>query len=148
MDINKLVTEIFSEPSNCYGHCKEKTKPIFKERNGSVLCFQACPGKYVSRVVFYNGSLEGLISYLKEVARGIDVSERDVRVATRYGWDLGLKGKNEKVMRVSYWTQNYGASKVSSETRPALFLCSRCGSPFVKQFNSTTSICERCSMMK
>lgn len=148
MDINNLVKETFSAPSNCYGHCKEQTKPTFKERDGYIVCFQACPGRYVSRVIFYNADPQELISYLKEVAKGIDVRERDVRVATRYGWDLGLKGMSEKIMRVSYWTQNYGASKVTSENRLALFLCSKCESPFVKQFNTVVDTCERCSKMQ
>jgi hypothetical protein len=148
MDIDNFVTETFSAPSNCYGHCKEQTNPVFRKKDGSILCFQACPGRYVSRVIFYNADPEDLISYLKDAAKGIEIKERDVRVATRYGWDLGLKGTSGKVMRVSYWTQNYGASKVSNENRRALFLCSRCESPFVKEFNSIASTCERCSRMQ
>ena len=50
--------------------------------------------------------------------------EEDVRIASRYPWDLGITtGDGAKSMMVAYWTQNYRRTKSEDADRDALFLC-------------------------
>jgi hypothetical protein len=145
MKLEVIVQQIFSSPSNCFGHCKEKAKPYLKKIGKKILCYHACPGMYVSRVIGYGFEPSELLSYINQIAPGMDIKERDIRVATRYAWDLGIGSSDERVFRVSYWTQNYGQSKVESQERNALFLCSRCNNPFVKKYISKEEKCSKCS---
>lgn len=145
MELEKFVKEYFSASSNCYGHCNEKTNPHFVITENSLYSYQVCSGLYVSRVIGYNAEPKNFLEFIRKIAPGIEVKDRDIRTATRYSWDLGIKDKEGKVFVVSYWTQNYGASKVQGETRKALFLCSNCRAPFVKQYNSSETRCSKCS---
>jgi hypothetical protein len=107
----------------------------------TVACY-ACPAGYVSKVMVYgkNDAREGLTAFVTK-ARGKPVNEEEVRTASRHPWDLGVPGFE---MRVAYWTQNYRGSKSEDPNREALFLCSECGSTYVKPVSAPGTKCADC----
>jgi len=144
-DARKVAKDLFSLTPNCYGHCKEKGSFEFK---GDSMIVQVCPNRYVSRIVTYGHqvdqnqfrkTLRGLVSGLKTVQSG------DIRVASRYAWDLGLKRKNDDlILHLAYWTQSYRRTKDERVDRPALFLCSNSDSFFMQPLNSRNRFCKDC----
>jgi hypothetical protein len=142
-----LISNIFNEPQKCYGHCSNQARLKLRESGERVQGFYVCPAGYVSKLIWYAEELDtaDFTRYLSEVLAGkVQLRSTDVRLATRYSWDLGLAGKSGKVMRVAFWTQNYRGSKTDDPDRPSLFLCSRCGEPFVQPFSESNSLCEEC----
>ena len=147
MTIKELVLAYLGGPFKCYGHCQEPAQLLFVREGDRPVAAQVCPGGYVSRLILYADSSDpvGLKEYVTGIAHGaFQVSERDIRSATRYGWDLGVGG-NERVLGEAYWVQNYGRSKSSDPERRALFVCSSCGAPFIQAFSCATSLCADCT---
>lgn len=111
-----------------------------------LVCF-ACPSGYISRIITYGEDIKlqtfkQFVSQLMSSAQKVE--DEDIRVATRYAWDLGVQSDNERIMRVAYWTQNYRRTKSDNPDRIALFLCSNCNSPFLQPLRSKTALCEKC----
>ncbi|MEM0272542.1 MAG: hypothetical protein QW514_08385 [Thermoprotei archaeon] len=145
-----LVLNTLSGSPRCYGHCEDvaRLRVIREDEDGLVGCY-VCPQGYVSRVVRYSPKrdVEGFTSYLKGLlGGGLDIRLEDVRVATRYNWDLGLGGEaHVPVVREHYWTQNYRRSKSDDPNRLAVFMCSRCDSLFQQPVSSKVSVCPVCA---
>ena len=69
----------------------------------------------------------------------------DIRVASRYAWDLGLNRENDDlIVRLAYWTQNYRQTKNEGTDRVALFFCSNKDSFFMEPVNSRNRFCQNC----
>ena len=111
-----------------------------------LVCF-ACPSGYISRIITYGEEInvQTFKEFLSKLLSGAqDVQGEDIRLATRYSWDLGIQSNNERIMRVAYWTQNYRRTKSDNPDRISLFLCSNCNSPFLQPLRSKTTLCETC----
>jgi hypothetical protein len=149
MELQALVKEKFSEPQKCYGHCDQLS--TLKFLNGDekpIVAVYSCPGAYISRIIVYGDSMElsKVLTYIKDlVGKEQDVREEDIRVASRYPWDLGLDSADQgRVMSVAFWTQNYRRTKKDDPDRAAVFLCSNCGKVFSQPASGTETLCQDC----
>ncbi|MDV3278489.1 MAG: hypothetical protein LYZ69_08515 [Nitrososphaerales archaeon] len=145
MKVGEVVAAVFSEPQRCYGHCEQPATFRLLESDDVAIACYACPGGYVSKVMVYGRSptLERLRSFLLgALGEGADVSDDDLRVATRHPWDLKASGED---ITASYWTQNYRRTKSEDPDRRALFICSRCGSLFRRSLSAAESLCQNCA---
>ena len=110
-----------------------------------------CSSGYVSRIVTYGKKLDlaAFKALVSSLTKGVaDVDDEDIRVGTRYTWDLGIKGNESgMVLREAYWTQSYRRTKNDNPNRVALFLCGKCDSaswsvsvPDAARGNGTTKV--------
>ena len=124
MDLRTIVEEELNARSKCYGHCQDaSTLKLLNEKRMMVGCY-SCPSGYVSRIVAYGKEpdVSAFKTIVKAVVQGIvDVTDEDIRIATRYTWDLGIKQEPEGVvLKQVYWTQNYQRTKSDDPNREAL----------------------------
>ncbi|PSN92975.1 hypothetical protein B9Q08_00055 [Candidatus Marsarchaeota G2 archaeon ECH_B_SAG-M15] len=148
--LKSLVFSHLSGSPRCYGHCEQTAglRVIREDGDGMVGCY-VCPSGYVSRIVRYSikRDEEWFTSYLKELLGAqLDIKPQDVRVATRYNWDLGLGGeKHEAVLKEHYWVQSYRRTKSDDPNRQAVFMCSQCDSLFQQPASSKNTLCPACA---
>ncbi len=144
MELVSLVKEKFPEPQKCR-HCgKESTMKALESTDDSVVMGYVCPGGYISSIVLYGRDLDAAAaeSYLK---KSVGAVNEDVRMATRYAWDLSLQGWGpDKVMRAAYWRQSYRRTENADPNRPAYFLCSGCGKTYLQALSSDQTLCPDC----
>lgn len=144
-DAERAAKELFAVTPICYGHCKTPSR--FEFRDDSMV-IQVCPDRYVSRIVAYGSRVDPdqFKKTLRGLAPGLEgVESSDIRVASRYAWDLGLKRENDDlVVRLAYWTQSYRRTKNESTDRAALFLCNNKDSFFMQPMNSKNRFCRNC----
>jgi hypothetical protein len=147
MDLKRVVEERLSPRSKCYGHCQEEsTLKFLPEKRMMIGCY-TCASGYVSRIVAYGRELDlnDFRALVSAAVQGIgDVTDEDIRVATRYTWDLRVEGEPEgTVLKEAYWTQNYRRTKSDDPNREALFLC-KCGSFYYQPATDRNRLCPRC----
>jgi hypothetical protein len=149
MDLRMLVDERLDGRSKCYGHCQDaSTLKLLNEKCMMIGCY-SCPSGYVSRIVAYGKELD--VSAFKTIVtaavQGIgDVTDEDIRIATRYTWDLGVRQEPEGVvLKEAYWTQNYRRTKSDDPNREAMFLCANCKSFYRQPATSRNEFCPRCA---
>jgi hypothetical protein len=147
-DLKKVVEEKLSPPSKCYGHCdEESTLKLLCDKRMMIGCY-TCYSGYVSRMVAYGKELDvkTFKAIVSAAIQGIgDVTDEDVRVASRYTWDLGVEGEPEGlVLKEAYWTQNYRRTKSDDPNRAALFLCTKCRSFYHQPATDKNRLCPRC----
>ena len=126
-------------------HCEGSADLVYVGKQDAV---QVCPGRYVTRIVRYGLDVdqESFSEHIREVTTGLGAVElADIRVASRYAWDLGLQREsNDLVLREAYWTQSYRRTKDDRPDRSALFLCSNSDSFYVQPLNGTETLCPKC----
>jgi hypothetical protein len=149
VQIKHFVAENYGELEKCYGHCAQPaTLKFLNEEENPVITAYSCHGAYLSRIIIYADSLEvdgarGAIARL--LGRDDEVKLEDVRIATRYPWDLGSNAVNpEKLMMVAYWTQNYRRSKNDDPNRLGFFLCPECSHVFSQSVAERQVLCADC----
>ena len=146
-DLKRLV-ETRLTGHRCYGHCQEPSQLMFLDEKEMLVGCYVCPARYVSRMVTYGKEIdiEKFIALISRAVRGMeDVSNGDIRTASRYTWDLGVKGEADGlVLREAYWTQNYRAKKKDDPNRLAMFLCATCGSFYQQALSESNGLCPRC----
>ncbi|MDG6942406.1 MAG: hypothetical protein JRN34_05770 [Nitrososphaerota archaeon] len=107
-----------------------------------------CSGRYVSRIIWYgiHPDTDGFMRFVQTAVQGTQVVEGgDVRIASRYAWDLGLdRNSNDLILKEMYWTQNYRRAKNDDPDRAALFFCANRDSFFVQPVKSDEKRCEKC----
>lgn len=147
-DLEKLVIEKIHGHSKCYGHCKEQYALRFlPSQHGMIIGSYSCPSGYVSRIVHYGEELDlpAFKKYLSSLLQDIEVTEEDIRVATRYTWDLGISDAAPgKVLREAYWTQRYRRTRTDDQLCPTLFQCTKCGSFYRQPFSDKNTLCAEC----
>lgn len=137
--------------AKCYRHCQEPAYFVrLKADKSGIIGGYFCPGNYTSRVVYFSmdePDREWFEKFLKAQAPEL-VRSRDIRSATRHGWELGGKAESE-ILKISsdgikqlYWTF-YPATDVEKTT--GAFRCENCGNLFVKRFSDDPKICQDCS---
>jgi len=143
VDTRSVVEASFSQPQKCYGHCDQTATMRFLVSGEPAVACYSCPAGYVSKVMVYGkrDAREALRSFVAGALGDQPVREEDIRTATRHPWDLNVSGLE---MKVAYWTQNYRGSKVEDPNRRALFLCSECGSAYVKPVTAPGTKCAKC----
>ena len=145
-DAKSAVKELFAVTPACYGHCKELSGFEFVKDESMIV--QVCPARYVSRIIAYGNQVDQ--DQFKRILRGLasgmeGVESIEIRVASRYAWDLGLdRPSDDLIVRLAYWTQSYRRTKNDSPDRVALFLCSKKDSFFMQPVNSKDRFCQNC----
>ncbi|HMK82121.1 MAG TPA: hypothetical protein VK503_00225 [Candidatus Bathyarchaeia archaeon] len=148
-DLDKLVTAKIHGRSKCYGHCQDQYALKFLPfQKGMIIGSYVCPSGYVSRIVLYGNelNLHAFRKFLSSLLRGIvEVTDEDIRVATRYTWDLGITNEPPgRVLREAYWTQRYRRTKTDDPHRTTLFQCTKCGSFYCQPFSDKNTFCPQC----
>jgi len=147
--LESLVLDLLSGSPRCFGHCEEtaKLRVIREDEDGLVGCY-VCPSGYISRVVRYStkNKVDWFTSYLRDLLGSeLQVERGDVRVATRYNWDLGLDGgEHVPIVKEHYWVQSYRRTKSDDPNRRAAFMCSQCGAIFFQPASSKNTKCQKC----
>ncbi len=140
------------EGTPCYRHCEKPVhfKP-FSESESNILGAYVCQDNYVSRIVYFamKPDSDWVQNFLQQdLDGGQRVRVKDIRVATRHGWELGKNAELEakKIFKESegikeyYWTF-YPANDY--EKSNGNFLCESCGKLFVQANSSKSNVCTR-----
>jgi len=149
--LEMTIEERLSASATC-PHCQDQSRLKLSQQAEMTIGCYTCQSGYVSRIVNYGTELDiaKFQKFLSASASGIaEVTEMDVRVATRYTWDMGIENRPSSiVLREAYWTQNYGRSKNNAPNRKALFLCTNCESFYSQPFQSMNGLCSQCRETK
>jgi len=148
-EIRRIVETKLNALARCRGHCEEQATLKLSEVEGVLVGTYSCSSGYVSRLLNYGAEVDlgWFRDFVSRISKGIgEVKDADVRVATRYPWDLGLKerGGFGRVLREAYWTQNYRRTESSDSGRPALFSCTSCQSFYVQSISGNETLCPNC----
>jgi hypothetical protein len=155
--LKKFVEKYLRFKGECRRHCGEPTSlvELWSDKNNMVGAY-VCPNRYVSRVIYF--SIDPDIVWFKkflltQVGKEI-VNDRDLRPATRYGWELKNSAcieiediSSTGVIREVYWT-TYPTTE--EERRRGIFLCFNpqqekgCKRLFIQDINSTHTVCPKC----
>ncbi len=142
--VDPAALALLKTPAHCR-HCDGSADLVYVDKQDAA---QVCPGRYVTRVIRYGQDVdaERFSEHIRKVTSGLGTVEpADIRVASRYAWDLGLRRRsNDLVLREAYWTQSYRRTKDDSPDRSALFLCSNSDSFYVQPLNGTETLCPNC----
>jgi hypothetical protein len=144
----------------CRGHCEATASfRLLNTEHNRVVGAYCCPSGFASRVVYFGAGPDTnwFYSYLTDQLGKEIVQRRDLRVATRYGWELGegaekeLKepthGRRRPVIGEIYWTRY---PKSDAEKNRGIFLCQDpdsgkgCGKLFIQEITSKTRLCSSC----
>ena len=145
VDLEIVVKERLRGRSKCAGHCEEPTELKLLHQEGMIGCY-TCPSGYVSLVVQYGKELDlhAFKTFLSSVVQD-SVTDEDIRVGTRYNWDLGIDDEPDgAVLREAYWRQSYRRTKNEDPHRIALFLCTKCHSFYSQQISDKNKLCPQC----
>src|SRR5271157_4815369 len=105
---------LVTEGVKCARHCERPTRfvPLLEENDKFVGAY-VCPDEYVSRVVYFSKDLDmnWFETFLRDQA-GDRLRSRDLRRATRHGWELGPEAEKRIKVLVdparglgeAYWT--------------------------------------------
>jgi len=129
----------------CRVHCNERASLSLSEVEGELIGTYACPSGYVSRLMNYGEvDISWFRDFVSLLLRGVgEVKEEDIRVATRYAWDLNEMGSG-RVLKEAYWTQNYRRTESDNPNRVALFSCTNCRSFYVQSVSGKERLCLDC----
>ena len=149
--VNKyLVVEGLS----CGRHCQQPTKFHVLHSGRDLVGAYVDPENYVSRAVYFSAKPNPtwFENFLKEQAGESRVRKKDIRYATRHGWELGGNAEKEisqispDGIREYYWTfyaQN------DADKREGTFLCAKenggCGRLFTQKLDGAKKLCPSCS---
>lgn len=115
-----------------------------------------CPDGAVSRVIYFSRETdtEMFKTFLEGQLGKDSVNMHDLRVATRYGWELKGRAYPEisnvfknSVVKQIYWTVY---PKTEAERRQRVFMCQShkgmrgCGKLFSQPIESENRLCQRC----
>lgn len=150
--VNKYLLE---KDPKCYRHCQMPTKLVpLSQSESSLVGAYVCPQSYVSRVVYFadNPNPKWFEEFLTNQLGIVRVKSKDIRKATRHGWELGGKAE-EEITQVSktgklvqyYWTFY---PKTDEEKQTGTYLCSKenggCGRLYTKSNTDSSKLCQNC----
>lgn len=146
-NIKEIVEKNLVAPTRCYGHCDSMAKLNLKILDNKLVGIVSCQNAYISRIIVYDKQTneEFIKNFLRKISnKSIQIDSKDIRVASRYAWDLGLATKStDPILRETYWTQYY--KKVSTSSKGlALFQCANCGNIFIQEAISRNTLCSNC----
>lgn len=141
----------------CGRHCSRPvTFALLSEDPVEITGAYVDPDMYVSRVVYF--SLEPNLEWFTNTLRaqvGAKLNEKDLRFATRHGWEFGRQGEkdartifgsNAKGITEYYWTFY---PKTDEDKKTETYLCSKahggCGKRiFVRSVGDDEKLCDLC----
>jgi hypothetical protein len=157
----RFVEKYLNFKGQCRRHCKKST--LFVELLHNLDCFigaYVCPDGYVSRVIYFsiNPDIKWFRKFLDSQVGEEMVKSRDVRPATRHGWELEKEASAEinkltpkGIIKEIYWTTY---PKTEEEKRLGVFLCSsvegerECRRLFVQDIKAKNKVCPKCQLSK
>jgi hypothetical protein len=138
----------------CGRHCNKPVKFHPLDSGTELVGAYVDPEYYVSRVVYFSEKPNSpwFENFLKEQGGEPRVRKKDIRYATRHGWELGGNAE-EEISQVSpdgireyYWTfyaQN------DADKQEGTFFCAKenggCGRLFTQKIAGAKKLCPRCS---
>ncbi len=141
----EVARSILATTAKC-SHCSGQAAIEYLE--GGSIGVHVCPGRYVSRIIAYGNPLDPdrFREFVQGAVQGTQrIDDTDVRVASRYAWDLGLdRASNDLILKEMYWTQNYRRTKSEDPDRVALFFCANGDSFFVQAVQGNERLCSKC----
>ena len=130
--------------------CKKPAKavPIQKTKENLTVAY-VCPDSHVSRVVYFaaNADARSFDGFLRDQL-GDRIRSRDIRKATRHGWELAGKAEEEISNDVTqfYWTFY---AKNEEDKKYSTLLCAKegggCGRLFTQSIVENSVLCPDCS---
>ncbi|MDG6904377.1 MAG: hypothetical protein JRN20_01170 [Nitrososphaerota archaeon] len=141
------------DDAKCSRHCTQKARFVPIDRTGSsTVVAYTCPANYVSKIVYFADDPDPawFEKFLSD--RIGKIRPRDLRKATRHGWELGGQAEKEiaSVSKSKALTQYYWAPypQTEEEKKYGAFLCSRedggCGRLYTKLKNDESKLCPDC----
>ena len=144
----------------CRGHCEATTSfRLLNVENNRVVGAYCCPSGFVSRVIYFGAEPDTNFfhSFLSNQLGNEIVQRRDLRLATRYGWELG-EGAEKELKELSYeWRRPMIEEvywirypKSDAEKSRGIFLCQDpdsgkgCGKLFIQEITSKMRLCSSC----
>ena len=132
---------------------------VLSQSSDSLVGAYVCPDGFVSQVVYFstNADREWFHNMLREQVGDEAVNERDIRVATRHGWELGEGAEHAfkssfgggGVMQETYWTRY---PQTDEQKQQAVSLCvgdgtkAGCMRLFVHNRNTMERLCPSCKV--
>jgi hypothetical protein len=151
------VKKYLNFKGQCRRHCNKSTSLIgLTESQDDYVGAYVCPDGFVSRVIYFtnNPDVTWFKNYLKSQVGENMISDRDLRPATRYGWELGntalydIQNINASGnLKEVYWTVY---PKNEEQKRKGIFLCldskenQGCKILFVQDIDSENTLCSKC----
>ena len=141
----RIVEAKLNAVAKCRGHCNEQSSLSLSEVEGELIGTFACPSGYVSRLMNYGEvDVDWFRDFVSLLLRGVgELKGEDIRVATRYAWDLDERGSGQ-VLKEAYWTQNYRRTESDDPNRDGLFSCTNCRSFYVQSISGKERLCPNC----
>jgi len=154
----EFVIKYLNFTGKCYRHCDKPTAmKVVSQNSTSLVGAYICPQGFVSQVVYFSikPDREWFESSLRAQVGQEKVIHRDLRVASRYGWELGGDAQETLDSRLGegtgvteiYWTRY---PKTEEEKQQGVSLCVGDGSKvgcmklFMRDRNSTERLCLSC----
>jgi len=154
----EFVHNYLTFTGKCYRHCdKTTTIRVVSQDSDQVLGAYVCPSGAVSQVVYFSPkpNLTWFKKFLSNQVGTENVQTRDIRLATRHGWELG-KGAQEAVesklgskgtIREVYWRRY---PKTDEQKEKIVSLCigteskPGCLKLFMQGMKSNERLCPAC----
>ncbi len=154
----EFILKYLSFKGKCFRHCEKPTSmKVISQGSANLVGAYVCPDGFVSQVVYFSLApdqvwFEGMLS--DQVGKE-NLSQRDIRVASRHGWELGEKALDilqsklgeSGAIREIYWTRY---PKTDAQKQQALSLCmgevskAGCMKLFIHDRNSLERLCPSC----
>ncbi|MDQ1279087.1 MAG: hypothetical protein QG670_347 [Thermoproteota archaeon] len=155
--LREFVKEHLVFEGSCRRHCTQPTSFVGLQHDADrVVGVYICPDNYVSKVVCFstNIEIEWFRKFIRSQVKGNIFRDRDVRIATRHGWELGdeayleLREVNPTCTVVeAYWIVY---PQTEAEKTQGVFLCSNpekekgCGKLFIQKIDTKNKLCQDC----
>jgi hypothetical protein len=157
--IQDYVQSYLTFAGKCFRHCDKQTHMrIIKQTSSRIIGAYVCPEAFVSQVVYFTAAKPDLKWFRELIARQIGtqyVTKRDVRTASRHGWELGGEARLELEKKIGpegkiteiYWSRY---PKTQREKQQAVSLCigdsktPGCGRLFVHSKATSPLLCDKC----
>lgn len=154
----EFVLKYLNFTGKCYRHCDKPTAmTVVSQNSTSLVGAYLCPEGFVSQVVYFSDQpdREWFEHLLHEQVGQENVNQRDLRVASRHGWELGgdaqetlnsRLGKGASITEI-YWTRY---PKTEEQKQQATSLCVGDGSKvgcmklFMHDRYSVERLCPSC----
>jgi hypothetical protein len=148
----EFVQKYLSFTGKCYRHCDKLTSmKILSQGSSQMIGAYVCPDGFVSQVIHFSvkPDLTSFQDLLADQVGAENVKSRDIRIATRHGWELG-SGASQVLesslghggtLTEAYW-RRYPQSQ--EEKKQAVLLCKSCNRLFIHRSDDGQQVCPTC----
>jgi len=147
-----FVRKYLTFTGKCYRHCDKPTSmKVLSEGSTEVVGAYVCPDGIVSQVIRF--SVKPNSARFQDTLSGQvgseNVSPRDIRVATRHGWELGSNATEVLESNLGaggtvteeYWRRY---PKTDEDKKKAISICRSCNRLFVHDTDDKDRLCSAC----